>query len=297
MNNTLMLISSMAANLFGSLLKKRINDKYERNMFSYQIYNAVVSFSSAVILLILADNLSVSLYTVLLALAFGIITLAQQVFNLYALENGPLSYTTVIISLSTLIPTVSGALFWDEKILAVQYVGIGFMIICFILSVNFKDKEKTVGVKWLFFSVLAFFATGLIGIMQKIHQTSSHKDELDAFLIISFAFSFIISMILSFIFRKKRAESDSNTSASSIGIVPISLMILSGIFVALNNKFNLFLSGVLDAAVFFPLVNGGGLILTSVAAVILFREKLSRLRYLGIITGIIAVILICNPFS
>ena len=73
MNNTVMLISSMASNLFGSLIKKRINDKYENNMFSYQIYNAVVSFSAALSLLILSDDLSVSVYTAVLAVAFGII--------------------------------------------------------------------------------------------------------------------------------------------------------------------------------------------------------------------------------
>lgn len=297
MNNTIMLISSMAANLFGSLLKKRINDKYEKNMFSYQIYNAVVSFSSAVSLLILADNLSVSVYTVILAVAFGTITLAQQVFNLYALENGPLSYTTVIISLSTLIPTVSGALFWNEKISLVQYIGIAFLIICFILSVNFRNKEKSAGLKWLLFSVFAFISTGLIGIMQKLHQTSTYKDELDSFLIISFAFSFLISSVLAFVFRNKRDDENGTSSSSVIGFIPISLMLLSGVFAALNNKFNLFLSGVLDAAVFFPIVNGGGLILASVSAVVLFREKLTKLQIFGIITGIISVILICDPFA
>lgn len=297
MNNTAMLISSMLSNLFGGLIKKRINDKYENNIFSYQIYNAVVSFSSALCLLIMSDNLSVSFYTIILSLLFGIITLAQQIFNLYALENGPLSYTTVIISLSTLIPTVSGALFWNEKIAFVQYVGIAFLCICFILSVNLKNKEKSIGIKWLIFSVLAFISTGLIGIMQKIHQSSTHKDELDAFLIISFFFSFLISSIAAAIFKKQRNITDNNIKHSVINFTPIALMLISGIFVAINNKYNLFLSGVLDAAVFFPVVNGGGLILTSAAAVILFKEGLTKLQYLGIITGIISVILICNPFK
>lgn len=297
MNNTVMLISSMASNLFGSLIKKRINDKYENNMFSYQIYNAVVSFSAALSLLILSDDLSVSVYTVVLAVAFGIITFIQQIFNLYALENGPLSYTTVIISLSTLIPTVSGALFWNEKIVFVQYIGIFLLVISFILSVNLKNKEKNGGIKWLIFSIITFIATGLIGVMQKIHQTSQFKDELDSFLIISFAFSFVISSVLAVLFRRKRSDNKNNCLKSVLNYVPIILMLLSGIFVAINNKFNLYLSGVIDAAVFFPLVNGGGLILTSVSAVIFFKEKLSKLKFLGIVSGIVSVILICNPFA
>ncbi len=297
MNNTLMLVSSMAANLCGGIFKKIINDKYENNMFSYQFYNAIISLSSALCLLVMADNLTVSIYTVILALVFGLITLLQQIFNLYALENGPFSYTSVIISLSTLIPTVSGAIFWNEKIVAVQFIGIALLVICFILSVNFTDKSKKAGIKWLLFSFSAFVATGFIGIMQKIHQTSVHKDELDSFLIISFLFSFILSSILAFIFRNKRVEvTDKNSSNSILQIFPLVLMLISGIFVAVNNKFNLYLSGVLDAAVFFPVVNGGGLVLTSLSAVIFFKEKLTALQWIGILTGILSVIMICNPF-
>lgn len=297
MNNGLLLLTSMAANLFGGIIKKRINDRYENNMFSYQFYNAIISIVAAISLLILSDNLSISLYTVIMAVLFGIVTLLQQIFNLYALENGPFSYTTVIISLSTLIPTVSGALFWNEKIKLIQYIGIALMVLCFFLSVDIKDKNKTTGIKWLLFSSLAFLATGLIGIMQKIHQTSSHSDELDAFLIIAFCFSFILSLALSFIFRNKREViTEKDTSKSVLQLLPIVFMILSGIFVALNNKFNLYLSGVLDAAVFFPLVNGGGLVLTTVASVIIFREKLSVLQWTGVFIGIVSVIFVCNPF-
>ena len=52
-------------------------------------------------------------------------------------------------------------------------------------------------------------------------------------------------------------------------------MILAGICSAANNKINLYLSGIMDSAVFFPVVNGGGLVLASLASYIVFKEKLS----------------------
>lgn len=297
MRNTLLLITSMLSNLSGGLLKKHINDKYENNLFSYQFYNMIVSLTAAIVLLIMIEKTAVSFFTVFLAVIFGIVTLLQQIFNLYALENGPLSYTTVIISMSTLIPTVSGAVFWDEKIVTVQYIGIIFMIISFILSIKNDSADKKTNFKWLIFSFIAFIATGLIGFMQKVHQTSSYKQELDSFLIIAFLVSFVSSLILAIAFRKKRNYNKSTNVNSVVKLLPIFLMVLSGVFVAVNNKFNLYLSGVLDAAVFFPLVNGGGLVLTSVASIIIFKEKPSKIQFLGIVSGIVSVILVCNPFS
>ncbi len=294
MNNITMLLISIAANLFGGILKKDINRKYSNDLFSYQLYNAVVSLFSAVFLILMSESIKFSFFTLIMGILFGMITLAQQIFNLYALEYGPFSYTSVIISLSTLIPTLSGALFWNENISFTQYVAIVLLAICIIFSVN-KTGDKRVNVKWLLYSFTAFICTGLIGVMQKIHQTSEFKGEIDAFLIIAFGMSFISSFIFCiFTYKKHKAccKQDKNIR-SVLNVLPVVIMIISGIFVAINNKFNLYLSGVLDSAFFFPVVNGGGLVLTSFAALIVFKEKLSLKQIVGIIIGIVSVILLC----
>lgn len=283
----------MSSNLFGSIIKKDINNKYENNFFSYQFFNCIVSFFSAIFLLILSDNLNVSKYTVFLAVAFGIITLIQQITNLMAIEKGPFSYTSVIISLSSLIPTLSGAIWWDEEISPVQYVGIALLVVSLIFSVDLRSKDKKSDLSWFFYCIIAFICTGLIGVMQKLHQTSQYKNELDAFLIIAFSISFLSSLIL-FVFSRNRRNSVVYTEKKSIiNIKPVLLLILSGLFVALNNKLNLYLSGVLDSVIFFPIVNGGGLILTTFAAIIIYKEKLNKFQMFGLLSGIISVILLC----
>lgn len=294
MNNISMLIISVTSNLIGGILKKDINRKYSNDLFSYQLYNAVVSLFSAVILLILSDSLKFSAFTLVMGILFGLITLTQQTFNLYALENGPFSYTSVIISLSTLIPTLSGALFWNEIISFTQCIGIFLLLICIILSVN-KNKDKSVNYKWMLYSLIAFFCTGIIGVMQKIHQTSAYKSEIDSFLIIAFVISFICSGIYSILSYKnhKLLIKKQGARKSVLRLYPLFAMVISGVFVAINNKFNLYLSGVMESAFFFPIVNGGGLVLTSVAAISIFREKLSIKQITGVIIGICSVIMLC----
>ena len=77
----------------------------------------------------------------------------------------------------------------------------------------------------------------------------------------------------------------------------LGIMLASGVCVAVNNKLNLYLSGVMDSAVFFPIVNGGGLVLTTLAAVLLFKEKLSTKQWIGVVIGIASVVFLCDPFA
>ena len=57
-----------------------------------------------------------------------------------------------------------------------------------------------------------------------------------------------------------------------------------------------FTSNTATAAIFFPIVNGGHLILTTLSALVLFKEKLTVRQWIGIAVGIVSVVLLCNPF-
>ncbi len=297
MNDTILLIISMAACLSGALFKKVLTDKYESGKVVNHIYNAIVSFVAAICLLVVSNINGVSVFTVLLALAFGLVTALQSITFLQALEHGPLSYTSVIMTLSTIIPALSGVIFWQEVIVPVQIVGIVLMMACFVLSVDTKGEKKKANTKWLIYCAIAFLCTGAIGVMQKVHQTSEYKMELDAFLVIAFAFSFIYSGVNWFILSRNKKNTENKSGKPSIlTLIPVILMVISGICVAANNNLNLYLSGVIDSAVFFPIVNGGHLVLTTVTAVIFFKEKLSVKQWIGIFLGIVSVVLLCNPF-
>ena len=93
--------------------------------------------------------------------------------------------------------------------------------------------------------------------------------------------------------RRKREEKNGKRQVWLL----LGIMIASRACVAVNNKFNLYLSGVMDSAVFFPIVNGGGLVLTTLAAVLLFKEKLSTKQWIGVVLEIASVVFLCNPYA
>lgn len=294
--NYIILSISMLACLLGGMIKKFLGDRFESKNAMYHVYNAVVSFVSALSLLLISNNIKMSPFTIILGIIFGVVTAFQSIFNLKAFENGPYSYTSVIVSLSTIIPTLSGCIIWHEHISAIQIIGILLMLICFVCSVNFTDNQKKTSILWILYTFMTFCFTGFIGVMQKWHQSTTYKNELDGFLVIAFFISFAYSAIGFLYACSKKFPSPRYILKKEITLSAVIFMIIGGICAAANNKMNLYLSGVMESAIFFPTVNGGGLVLSTIASQIFFKEKLSKKQGLGVVLGIIAVVLLCNPF-
>lgn len=292
--NWLILSASMLANLVGNLLQKFYQKKTPQTLFRSYAYTMVTGLTAAIVILCFGGVFPISVFTLLLALGFGLVTAVQGIALQHAIENGPLSYTMVIVSLSSLIPTLSGRFFFGEELVWLQLVGIALTVLTFILSVNPQSGEKKGTVRWFFWVLIAFLMTGAVGVMQKIHQSGEHAGELGGFLWIAFLFSFLFSACLSFFsYRKERGT----VEGKLLPLPMLLLLVVCGVCIALNNKWNLYLSGVMDSAVFFPVVNGGGLVLVSVGAAILYREKLTVRQWIGVGCGILSVILLCNPFG
>lgn len=289
----LLLAVSMAVALGGGIIKNYFCIKISNGSADRHAYNGITSLAAAVILLLWGGISSVSLFTLLLGIAFGVMTALQQISNLKAIEQGPWAYTTVIISLSTLIPALSGTLFWNERIAWPQIVGMGLMVGCLVLSVNYKPNQKKASFRWLFYCLIAFVCTGMIGVMQKWHQNSDAKSELNAFLVIAFLVSFVYSAVSWGVLHHRNEGNNGRAFGSWL---PVFLLLGGGACAAVNNKLNLYLSGVMDSAVFFPIVNGGGLVLTTAAALLFFRERLTLKQWIGLSLGILSVIFLCNPF-
>lgn len=294
----ILFVATMAANLCSQIAKNSFVKKYPSAVDKYLFIAAGGAVSVAVILF-LGKIESLSLFTLLTACGFGALTLIQSYFMLKALDCGSFAYTGVIISLSTVIPAFSGAIFWHEKLSALQITGIALLAACFVLCAGKDEEKKDGGVKWFIYVLVAFVATGLIGVMQKIHQTSEYADELNGFLTISFLISTLSAAICAVVaaVKSKSTVSDENVNADSgkkrsYSAVGILLIVLSGVGVALNNVINLYLSGKVDSAMFFPIVNGGGLVLVTISSVILYKEKLSKKQWAGVLIGIAAVIML-----
>ncbi|MBQ1985369.1 MAG: hypothetical protein II230_03570, partial [Clostridia bacterium] len=107
MNPYILLAISMTACLLGGCATKFFVTRYAGSSLPRYVYNALSSLAALIVLVIWNGAFQASLFTLLLGVLFGAITVTQQIFSMKAIETGPWSYTSVITSLSTIIPTLS----------------------------------------------------------------------------------------------------------------------------------------------------------------------------------------------
>ena len=223
----------------------------------------------------------VSFFTIVLGFLFGVITALSNFYKMCALTSGPMHITLLVTTSSMIIPTMSG-IFFGERCSPIKLILVVFLIGFIYLSFEQADNKKTNG-KWLFFCVLAFLFQGSVGVLQKIHQSSACKGELNGFLLVAFVCSLIYSRM-----RARKSYKELNFRKKHILFA-----IACGVCTYIMNFLNLRLSGLLPSQLFFPVVNGSAIVLSSLMSVFLFKEHLSKKQTLGLIGGITTLILMC----
>lgn len=296
--NALLLAASVLLALLGyGILRNMFCKDLQENhadLYSFNVISSLLSTITLVVITLCTGSLSVpSLYTVLMGFLYGLATALCAVLSMAALENGPLSYSNLIISCAMVIPALSGLVLYGEEVTAWQYVGIALMLVSFACAVDRNDKGSGMTLKWLFLCLGAFVCSGAVGVMQKLHQKSPYAGELGIFLVISFAFYVVFSVAMTLWYSSAKGEKITVIQPKKLKMSLI-LAIVSGIGIALVNQINLYLSGVMDAIILYPVNNGASMILTAAAGIILWKERLNRRQWVGLILGGIAILLLCN---
>ncbi len=288
-----------AVSVVAVIIVQTINAKFAKDndggVKTLLFRNSIFMFFMALVLFALNGfKIKLSLYTVIMALLFGGVTMISYVTTLQAYKFGPYGYTSVIVSLSTVISALSGYFFWDEPFGVYKIIGVTLMAFCFIFAVENKkdDAEKKVNFKWFLLSIISMILAAVIGILQKVHQNSDYKNELMPFLVVSFVFSTILCFV-TYLFLRKKGEKFLPVSDNKALLRLFLITALVGIFSAINNCFNLYLAGVVDSAIMFPIVNGIPLMAGILISFILFKEKISKKQLIGLIVGLIAIVFLC----
>lgn len=278
--NFLLLFLSLSLETGKNIFSNNFGKKYLKNNTDVYKFNMLLYIGSFITLMLMGD-FSISLFTVITAFIFAVVTAASQLFFLKALKYGHMSFTTFVQCSSLIVPALYGVVVLDEKMTVLQILAIPLLIVSMALVLGIK-REKT-NSKWVLFSLLTMLFTGLIGIMQTVHQTSSHSKELFGFLTMAFLFASVLNAAFWIYEEKKQRASFSIKSC-----VPIHAG-LSGIFMGIVNVINLYLAGVMPKVLFFPIANGGLIFVTSLCGVVIFKEKMNMKQWLGMLMGIIAL--------
>ena len=282
--NYLLLFISVFTDTLKNMYYNQFSETKLKNNRDTLLFNVVSCGGSVVLFLILGASFKISAFSFLMALVFALVTVGAQYLSLLAMSLGSMSYSVLFTYLSMLIPTIFGIVAYKAPFGWLQIVGVILMLATFVLSLDL-NSDKSVNLKWFAAAMGSFVCWGLVGVCQQIHQNSSFSGELDGFLLWTFILSTVIFTVIWALTPKKGVEPGYKIKSGATLFI-----LIAGLFIGGINKINLYLSGAMNPVIFFPIVNGGVIILSSLAAIFVFREKLSKPQIAGLALGMVSVL-------
>lgn len=266
-------------------LQSCFGKKSLKNASDNILFNAIVFFTAAALFCV--DIPKASFETWLFALAFAILTVVFQLSYTKALSIGNVSLTVMSVNLSMLFPSLVSVIFYNEILSLMRVVGIILTVLSFTLTANLKSKEK-LSHSWFILTVMAALANGGIGITQKMFGVSSFSDEKKAFVSCSYAIAFLLALVLYLSMRSR--TKDSKNIKLKINKTYI-FAVAVGLILALFQWLNTYAVSIMDGSFLFPVYSGGSIILSTLAGILFFKDKLTKRQKASIILGITAVVI------
>lgn len=277
-------LKSSIYNLYAKEAKPDTNGVFKFNALAYG--TAVVV---ALLFALISGAFRISLPTLLCAIAYGVVVVSLQTCSIITMRLGPMSLTALIVSYGMLIPAVAGPIFWHEDFGVLQIVGLVLIVASLWLIREKESSSKSVTLKWTVLLVTCFLLSGMAGLMEKIHQSTSGKEEKAGFVFVGCAVMFAVSLLASLLFKKTERNAMPLNKVCLVGSV-------TGLTVGFYSIVNLTLAGKLNTLIYYPVANGGFLLLAMLISVLFFKEKLTLTKAIGFFIGLCAIICLSLPF-
>lgn len=277
-------ISILAASLNSIMLNKAQISK-RNEIFKFNLINVLVWC----IILFITNKGSIHINSSVLfwGFAYGITQSLFVLFKCGAMSNGSVSVSTLIGNCSLLISVLVSLIVWQENVTAVDVLGLAILLAAIFIC-TYKKTDASYTPKWKYYVIFFFIFAALVGIVFKAFGKTDNFDYCGDMMFVSavvmLAF-YSVACIFSGGFASTRREKSENRKFFLYAVI-------CGALSCLYNRLNIFLAGSIDAIIFFPVFNGGVVLLSAFFSVWLCREALAKRQKIGILIGFIAICLI-----
>lgn len=201
-----------------------------------------------------------------------------------------ISVNAVVQRMSLLIAVIFAFIVFGEAVTTFKIIGIIFALIAVILSsIKKTENETATNTKkslLILFPISVFLLSGGIEcVLQYVQKTILQNDlgqlQFTTFLFGTAAFFGVFILIFNLITKRMTFDKKHLIAGIALGVPNFGSIYF--LLKALDTEW--------DSSVVLPVNNVGVIIVSSIVAILLFREKLSRLNLLGILLAVFAIIL------
>ena len=245
-------------------------------LFSYRVENSIIELKSNI-------NLNLLICSLIVGVLFVI------TFNLYAFTAQKIGITlsTIANKMSMIIPILIGLILFKEEVTLIKVIGIFLAIGAIIFSSKEDKKSKKLSQVNMLILSLLFIGQGLAdGILNWAQKNILNSDNMNLFFTLTFLSAGLAGGLYIF-YKIKTSNFKMNKKSILWGIILGIPNYLTLLYFIKSLKNDLFSSYQV-----FPIVNIGVIVLCTILSVILFKEKVSFYKWIGVGFGILAISLI-----
>lgn len=223
----------------------------------------------------------ISLFTITLGIVSGILYIGGMYLGITTIGRRGASIAVSASQLSVLIPVSLSVVIFGDSLSATQVVGVGVALISLpLLAAKVGGLNSSLDRETLLLIVVQLMVQGLAQFTSKILVASGYSAEREAYFFIVYCAATLMTIPVALMHRSEIRLND-YAYGGVVGVCNIGV-----------NLSTLIALTLLPGAIVYPLVNSGGLLLVTILAWFLFKEKISRINALGIAFTLVAVLLI-----
>lgn len=268
----------------------------------YGAYRNAISAAFGLMLVLISGNgFGLGATGVLISLCSGVMLSVSGYCGIMCLKTGTVSVSSIFSTAGILIPIIAGV-FFGIPVSAVQCVGLALFFVSAFLLI--RDSRNTTGkftAGAFFLLVGCLFAEGLTMLSQQAFTKYVPDGSVSAFSFITFCIAALSNLIMFAFFRNKKipvpGEEKPDPPAAPAQSVKFSRrLIISGFALAVAvfviNQFATLSTALVPPVILFTFINGGGAVISTVVAAIMYKEKLTPQKIAGVAVGIASLVIV-----
>ena len=252
------------------------------------VISIVLLFSSGAVFDIVPD------YRVLAISALsGISTAVFVICWLLSVKKGAYMMLDVFLMLGVVVPLFLSNIIFGEKVKFTQWIGYGVLVIAALIMCSYNNSVKS---KMSMYSIILLLVCGLSNgvtdFSQKLFIKYAGGSGIAVFNLYTYIFAAVVLGVIalaeSFAARKKPGSESSGFKFNKI----FGYILVMSLCLFFNSYFKTKAADTLDAAQLYPLNQGCSLVLSTVMAAALFKERITAKGVVGILLSFAGLIII-----
>lgn len=248
------------------------------------LYGLIVGL---VTLCLIQFRFSPSQTTVILGCVNGIVLFLYNLGMIYAARTGPYAVQSIVMLFGSIVVClVFSALYWGDRLTALQLVGIAGMLGAFVVLNSGGMDFHTIKKGYFFWIVLLFFSNGFYGVLLDAQQRL-HPSERNEMIVITFVSSAAVSLVYLLVTQRGQFLDAFRMNGRTWGFAAGSSVCAAFAVFTL-----MFLLGYIPSYILYTIANGSLLVISAILCAVVLKEKMTKMTVLGIILSVFSIILL-----